>query len=71
MRFLVNQYFDEPGHRSRERTCSRFAAYNAGPIRITALRSEAAETRPRTRTSGSTMSSSWWREDVGAKPCST
>jgi len=41
MRFLVNQYFDEPGIDRVNRHLFAFAAYNAGPNRITRLRSEA------------------------------
>jgi len=43
LRFLVNQYFDEPGIDRVNRHLFAFAAYNAGPNRITRLRSEAAE----------------------------
>jgi len=42
MRFLVNQYFDEPGIDRVNRHLFAFAAYNAGPNRITRLRKEAA-----------------------------
>ena len=42
LRFLVNQYFDEPGIDRANRHLFAFAAYNAGPNRITRLRSEAA-----------------------------
>ena len=42
LRFLVNQYFDEPGIDRVNRHLFAFAAYNAGPNRITRLRSEAA-----------------------------
>ena len=42
MRFLVNQYFDEPGIDRFNRHLFAFAAYNAGPNRITRLRTEAA-----------------------------
>jgi membrane-bound lytic murein transglycosylase MltF len=42
MRFLVNQYFDEPGIDRVNRHLFAFAAYNAGPNRISRLRSEAA-----------------------------
>ena len=43
MRFLVNQYFDEPGIDRANRHLFAFAAYNAGPNRIAALRTEAAK----------------------------
>ena len=36
MRFLVNQYFDEPGIDRVNRHLFAFAAYNAGPNRISA-----------------------------------
>jgi membrane-bound lytic murein transglycosylase MltF len=42
MRFLVNQYFDEPGIDRANRHLFAFAAYNAGPNRIQRLRGEAA-----------------------------
>ena len=42
MRFLVNQYFDEPGIDRVNRHLFAFAAYNAGPNRISRLRKEAA-----------------------------
>ena len=42
MRFLVNQYFDEPGIDRFNRHLFAFAAYNAGPNRISRLRNEAA-----------------------------
>ncbi len=41
LRFLVNQYFDEPGIDRVNRHLFAFAAYNAGPNRITRLRAEA------------------------------
>ncbi len=70
MRFLVNQYFDEPGIDRVNRHLFAFAAYNAGP---TASRDCAKRPRPRawTRTSGSTTSRSWWPRTSVAKPCST
>ena len=43
MRFLVNQYFDEPGIDNLNRHLFAFAAYNGGPNRIARLRREAAE----------------------------
>jgi membrane-bound lytic murein transglycosylase MltF len=43
MRFLVNQYFDEPGIDRVNRHLFAFAAYNAGPNRISRLRTEAAK----------------------------
>jgi membrane-bound lytic murein transglycosylase MltF len=43
MRFLVNQYFDEPGIDAVNRHLFAFAAYNGGPNRIARLRREAAE----------------------------
>ncbi|HET9474088.1 MAG TPA: lytic transglycosylase F, partial [Steroidobacteraceae bacterium] len=43
MRFLVNQYFDEPGIDRVNRHLFAFAAYNAGPNRITRLRGETAK----------------------------
>jgi membrane-bound lytic murein transglycosylase MltF len=43
MRFLVNQYFDEPGIDAANRHLFAFAAYNAGPNRIARLRGEAAK----------------------------
>ncbi|HEU5134797.1 MAG TPA: lytic transglycosylase F [Steroidobacteraceae bacterium] len=42
MRFLVNQYFDEPGIDVINRHLFAFAAYNGGPNRIARLRREAA-----------------------------
>ncbi len=42
MRFLVNQYFDEPGIDAVNRHLFAFAAYNGGPNRIARLRREAA-----------------------------
>jgi len=42
LRFLVNQYFDEPGIDKFNRHLFAFAAYNAGPNRISRLRTEAA-----------------------------
>jgi membrane-bound lytic murein transglycosylase MltF len=43
LRFLVNQYFDEPGIDRANRHLFAFAAYNAGPTRISRLRQEAAK----------------------------
>lgn len=43
LRFLVNQYFDEPGIDRANRHLFAFAAYNAGPNRISRLRQEAAK----------------------------
>jgi membrane-bound lytic murein transglycosylase MltF len=43
LRFLVNQYFDEPGIDRVNRHLFAFASYNAGPNRISRLRQEAAE----------------------------
>jgi membrane-bound lytic murein transglycosylase MltF len=43
MRFLVDQYFDEPGIDQVNRQLFAFAAYNGGPNRIARLRREAAE----------------------------
>jgi membrane-bound lytic murein transglycosylase MltF len=43
MRFLVNQYFDEPGIDAVNRHLFAFAAYNGGPNRIARLRREARE----------------------------
>ena len=42
MRFLVDQYFDEPGIDNLNRHLFAFAAYNGGPNRIARLRREAA-----------------------------
>jgi membrane-bound lytic murein transglycosylase MltF len=42
LRFLVNQYFDEPGIDRVNRHLFAFAAYNAGPNRISRLRQAAA-----------------------------
>jgi len=42
MRFLVDQYFDEPGIDNVNRHLFAFAAYNGGPNRIARLRREAA-----------------------------
>jgi membrane-bound lytic murein transglycosylase MltF len=42
MRFLVNEYFDEPGIDKVNRHLFAFAAYNAGPNRIARLRKQAA-----------------------------
>jgi len=41
MRFLVDQYFDEPGIDNLNRHLFAFAAYNGGPNRIARLRREA------------------------------
>jgi len=41
MRFLVDQYFDEPGIDKVNRHLFAFAAYNGGPNRIARLRREA------------------------------
>jgi len=41
MRFLVDQYFDEPGIDNVNRHLFAFAAYNGGPNRIARLRREA------------------------------
>ena len=41
MRFLVNQYFDEPGIDKLNRHLFAFASYNGGPNRIARLRREA------------------------------
>jgi membrane-bound lytic murein transglycosylase MltF len=42
LRFLVNEYFDEPGIDFANRHLFAFASYNAGPNRIARLRKEAA-----------------------------
>jgi membrane-bound lytic murein transglycosylase MltF len=42
MRFLVDQYFDEPGIDNLNRHLLAFASYNGGPNRIARLRREAA-----------------------------
>ena len=42
MRFLVDQYFDEPGIDNLNRHLFAFASYNGGPNRIARLRREAA-----------------------------
>ena len=42
MRFLVDQYFDEPGIDNVNRHLFAFAAYNGGPNRIARLRREAS-----------------------------
>jgi membrane-bound lytic murein transglycosylase MltF len=42
LRFLVDQYFDEPGIDAVNRHLFAFAAYNGGPNRIARLRREAA-----------------------------
>jgi membrane-bound lytic murein transglycosylase MltF len=42
MRFLVDQYFDDPGIDNVNRHLFAFAAYNGGPNRIARLRREAA-----------------------------
>ena len=42
LRFLVNEYFDEPGIDFANRHLFAFAAYNAGPNRIARLRRETA-----------------------------
>jgi membrane-bound lytic murein transglycosylase MltF len=42
MRFLVDQYFDDPGIDAVNRHLFAFAAYNGGPNRIARLRREAA-----------------------------
>jgi membrane-bound lytic murein transglycosylase MltF len=43
LRFLVNQYFDDPAIDFANRHLFAFAAYNAGPNRIARLRNEAAQ----------------------------
>jgi membrane-bound lytic murein transglycosylase MltF len=43
LRFLVNEYFDEPGIDFINRHLFAFAAYNAGPNRIARLRTVAAK----------------------------
>jgi len=43
LRFLVDQYFDEPGIDAVNRHLFAFAAYNAGPNRIARLRGAAAK----------------------------
>jgi membrane-bound lytic murein transglycosylase MltF len=43
LRFLVNEYFDDPGIDYANRHLFAFAAYNAGPNRIARLRKVAAE----------------------------
>jgi membrane-bound lytic murein transglycosylase MltF len=42
LRFLVNEYFDEPGIDAVNRHLFAFASYNAGPNRIQRLRQQAA-----------------------------
>jgi len=42
LRFLVNEYFDEPGIDFANRHLFAFAAYNAGPNRIARLRKQTA-----------------------------
>jgi membrane-bound lytic murein transglycosylase MltF len=42
LRYLVNEYFDEPGIDFANRHLFAFASYNAGPNRIARLRKEAA-----------------------------
>ena len=42
LRFLVDEYFDEPGIDARNRHLLAFASYNAGPNRIQRLRKQAA-----------------------------
>jgi membrane-bound lytic murein transglycosylase MltF len=42
LRFLVNEYFDEPGIDFANRHLFAFASYNAGPNRIARLRKQAA-----------------------------
>jgi membrane-bound lytic murein transglycosylase MltF len=43
MRWLRDNYFNEPGMSNEEQTLFSFAAYNAGPGRVIKLRKEAAE----------------------------
>jgi membrane-bound lytic murein transglycosylase MltF len=43
LRFIVDNYFDDPEIDDLNRTLFAFAAYNAGPNRIRRLRAEAAE----------------------------
>jgi membrane-bound lytic murein transglycosylase MltF len=43
MRWLRDNYFDEPGMSEEEQTLFSFAAYNAGPGKVRSLRREAAE----------------------------
>ena len=42
MRFLADEYFDEPGIDPLNRALFGFAAYNAGPNRVQRLRGDAA-----------------------------
>lgn len=41
MRWIIDEYFDEPGLREVDRVLFAFAAYNAGPSRIRQMRAEA------------------------------
>jgi membrane-bound lytic murein transglycosylase MltF len=43
LRFIADRYFSDAGINSVDRTLFSFAAYNAGPARVAALRKEAAQ----------------------------
>ena len=42
LRFMTDRYFNEPGIDATNRTLLAFAAYNAGPAKVTRLRKQAA-----------------------------
>jgi membrane-bound lytic murein transglycosylase MltF len=43
LRFMTNQYFDDPKIRRVDRTLFAFASYNAGPGKVASLRREATK----------------------------
>ena len=42
LRFMTDRYFNEPGVDQANRTLFAFAAYNAGPVKVTQMRKQAA-----------------------------
>ena len=71
MRFLVNQYFDEPGIDSVNRHLFAFAAYNGGPNRIARLRKRSRRQGARPEQVVQQRRSRWSPRTSAAKPCST
>jgi membrane-bound lytic murein transglycosylase MltF len=43
LRFMTDRYFNQPGMDATNRTLFTFAAYNAGPAKVTRLRKQAAQ----------------------------
>ena len=71
MRFLVNQYFDEPGIDRVNRHLFAFAAYNARSQSHCATAQGGRRRAGWTRTSGSTTSNWWSPRTSAARPSST